>query len=108
MLALDARPRTSRAPFRLAGGLGAAALLAAAVLTPLASASPDGLEATAAKVGFAGAARDHLFAAVPLADYGEAAGLSVQLVGLLGVALVAAVALATAKAVRIARPALAA
>ena len=70
--------------------LGSGALLAAVVVSSFAAATPDGLEATAASVGFADAARDHAFAGMPLADYGEAGGIFVGVAGLVGVALVVA------------------
>lgn len=71
--------------------LGAGALLAAVVLSSFAASSPDGLEATASTVGFAGAARDHALSGLPLADYGAAGGVFVGVAGLIGVALCAAV-----------------
>lgn len=70
--------------------LGSGALLAAVVVSSFAAATPDGLEATAESVGFADAARDHAFAGMPLADYGEAGGIFVGVAGLVGVALVVA------------------
>lgn len=72
--------------------LGAGAVLAAALLSSFAASSPDGLEATASAVGFAGAARDHALAGLPLADYGAAGGIFVGLAGLIGVVLCAAIA----------------
>ena len=72
--------------------LGSGALLAAVVVSSFAAATPDGLEATAESVGFADAARDHAFAGMPLADYGEAGGIFVGVAGLVGVALVVALA----------------
>lgn len=72
-------------------GLTAAALLAAVVLSSFASSSPDGLEATAESVGFAGAARDHALGGLPLADYGDAGGIFVGLAGGVGVLLAGAV-----------------
>ncbi|WP_127571562.1 energy-coupling factor ABC transporter permease [Georgenia faecalis] len=72
--------------------LGAGAVLAAVVLSSFAAASPDGLEATASALGFAGAARDHALAGLPLADYGAAGGVFVGVAGLVGVALCAALA----------------
>ncbi|QJW35840.1 energy-coupling factor ABC transporter permease [Cellulosimicrobium protaetiae] len=74
--------------------LGSGALLAAVVVSSFAAATPDGLEATAESVGFADAARDHAFAGMPLADYGEAGGIFVGVAGLVGVALVVALAAA--------------
>lgn len=71
--------------------LGAGALLAAVALSSFAASSPDGLEATASTVGFAGAARDHALSGLPLADYGAAGGVFVGIAGLIGVALCAAV-----------------
>lgn len=84
-----------------AGALAGVAVLAAVVLSPLASAAPDGLEATAERVGFAGAARDHALAGAPLADYGDASGILVGVAGAVGV--VACVALAVALAVAVTR-----
>ncbi|MFF2269723.1 energy-coupling factor ABC transporter permease [Cellulosimicrobium cellulans] len=72
--------------------LGSGALLAAVVVSSFAAATPDGLEATAESVGFADAARAHAFAGMPLADYGEAGGIFVGVAGLVGVALVVALA----------------
>ncbi|MCB7136921.1 energy-coupling factor ABC transporter permease [Cellulosimicrobium marinum] len=84
----DAAPSPAPAAVRRAVvTLGAGALLAAVVLSSFAAATPDGLEATAEAVGFAGAARDHAFAGAPLADYGAVGGLFVGVVGLLGVGL---------------------
>jgi cobalt/nickel transport system permease protein len=74
-----------------------AAVAAAGVLSPLASSAPDGLEATAEAVGFAGAARDHVLGGLPLADYGAVGGLSVQVVGLIGLAICAAASLAVSR-----------
>lgn len=75
---------SGRAP---AGVLVGVAALAAVALSGLASAAPDGLEATAERTGFAGAARDHALAGMPLADYGEAGGILVGAAGAIGVAL---------------------
>ena len=72
--------------------LGAGAVLAAVLLSSFAASSPDGLEATASAVGFAGAARDHALSGLPLADYGAAGGVFVGLAGLVGVALCCAIA----------------
>ncbi|WP_435737000.1 energy-coupling factor ABC transporter permease [Cellulosimicrobium sp. PMB13] len=76
---------------RAVTALGGGALLAAVVLSSFAAATPDGLEATAEAVGFAGAARDHAFAGLPLADYGEAGGIFVGVAGFVGVVLAVAV-----------------
>jgi cobalt/nickel transport system permease protein len=91
--AIDTRPATGRPAVIALGGL---AITAAALLSPFASNAPDGLEAAAERVGFAGAARAHAFDASALADYGSATGLSVGLVGLIG--LLACVSLAFAAA----------
>ncbi|WP_454042870.1 energy-coupling factor ABC transporter permease [Cellulosimicrobium sp. Marseille-Q8652] len=85
---------------RAVAALGGGALLAAVVLSSFAAATPDGLEATAEAVGFAGAARDHAFAGLPLADYGEAGGIFVGVAGLVGVVLVVAVTAALLTGVR--------
>jgi len=85
--------------------LGSGAVLAAVVLSSFAAATPDGLEATAEAVGFAGAARDHAFAGFPLADYGEAGGVFVGVAGLVGVALTVAVTAALLAAARRTTPA---
>jgi cobalt/nickel transport system permease protein len=95
--AIDARTPTSR-PAVLA--LGGVAVVAAALLSPFASASPDGLEWAAETVNFGGPARSHALAASPLADYGEATGLIPGLVGLIGLAICVAVALAAAPLLR--------
>jgi len=84
-----------------AGVLAGLAGLAAVVLSSFASSAPDGLEATAARTGFAGAARDHAFAGMPLADYGAAGDVFVGIAGGLGV--LACAVLATALAVTVTR-----
>lgn len=76
---------------RAVAALGSGALLAAVVVSSFAAATPDGLEATAEAVGFAGAARDHAFAGMPLADYGEVGGIFVGVAGFVGVVLAVAV-----------------
>jgi cobalt/nickel transport system permease protein len=88
---------------RATATVGAVAVVAAAVLAQFASSAPDGLEASASAVGFAGAARDHAFAALPLADYGAATGLWIGLIGLAGLAACAAVAFAAARLIEIGR-----
>jgi len=70
-----------------AGVLTGIAALAALVLSGVASGAPDGLEATAERTGFAGAARDHALAGMPLADYGEVGGIVVGVAGAVGVVL---------------------
>lgn len=85
-LALDGRPEPA-AQTRAAGVLGVVAVVAAGALSAVASALPDGLEATALNLGFADAAGEHWLAGLPLADYGDAAGLFVGVAGLAGVAL---------------------
>ncbi|MBD8079069.1 energy-coupling factor ABC transporter permease [Cellulosimicrobium arenosum] len=80
--------------------LGAVAMLGAVVLSSFAASTPDGLEATAASVGFADAARDHAFAGMPLADYGEVGGIFVGVAGFVGVVLAVAVTWALLTAVR--------
>jgi cobalt/nickel transport system permease protein len=69
-------------------------------ISPFAASAPDGLEATALSVGFAGAARDHAFAGAPLADYGAGAELFVGVAGALGVAVCAAMVATVLRAVR--------
>jgi len=71
---------------RAAAVLAGLATVAAVAISPFAAATPDGLEATALSVGFAGAARDHALAGAPLADYGAGAQLFVGVAGLVGVA----------------------
>ncbi|WP_265522538.1 energy-coupling factor ABC transporter permease [Oerskovia flava] len=88
---LDTRARAHST--RAAATLGAGALLAAVVLSSFAAATPDGLEATAESVGFAGAARDHALGTFPLADYGEVGEIFVGVAGLIGVALCVVLAL---------------
>ncbi|MDR0626238.1 MAG: energy-coupling factor ABC transporter permease [Bifidobacteriaceae bacterium] len=95
--AIDARPVAGR-PAVFA--LGALAVVAAALLSPLASGWPDGLESAAETVGFADAARSHAFETSALADYGSATGLSVGLVGLIGLVVCASLALAAAPLLR--------
>jgi cobalt/nickel transport system permease protein len=95
--AIDARPATGRPAVLALGGLAA---VAAGLLSPFASGSPDGLEAAAATVGFADAARSHAFEASALADYGSATGLSVGLVGLIGLVVCASLALVAAPLLR--------
>lgn len=85
---------------RLAAALGALATLAVVAVAPFAAATPDGLEATAERVGFAGAARDHALAGLPLADYGAASGVLVGVAGLVGVALCVVVVAAVGRALR--------
>ncbi|GIG38822.1 energy-coupling factor ABC transporter permease [Cellulomonas phragmiteti] len=85
-----------------AGVLAGIAGVSALALSSVASAAPDGLEATAQAVGFAGAARDHALAGLPLADYGEAGGVLLGVAGAVGV--VACVALAAALAAALNRP----
>ncbi|ADG73624.1 cobalamin (vitamin B12) biosynthesis CbiM protein [Cellulomonas flavigena DSM 20109] len=105
VLALTATPgdrpeaRVRSAALVPAGALAGVAVLAAVALSPLASAAPDGLEATAERVGFAGAARDHALAGAPLADYGDAGGILVGVAGVVGVVACLALAAALARAV---------
>jgi cobalt/nickel transport system permease protein len=102
--AADPRMAREAAPARRAATvLGVAAVAAAGLLSPIASSAPDGLEATAEAVGFAGMARDHALAGFPLADYGEVGGLSVQLVGLIGLAICAVSAFAVGRVLGIGR-----
>ncbi|MCC2322562.1 energy-coupling factor ABC transporter permease [Cellulomonas xiejunii] len=98
LTARDGAPARSGA-LRPAGVLAGLAGLAAVVLSSAASSAPDGLEATAARTGFAGAARDHALAGWPLADYGEAAGVLVAVAGAVGVLVCAALAAGAAAAV---------
>ncbi|MDR2348357.1 MAG: energy-coupling factor ABC transporter permease [Bifidobacteriaceae bacterium] len=95
--AIDARHSAGRPAVFAIGGL---AVVAAALLSPLASSSPDGLEAAAETIGFADQARSHAFDASALADYGSATTLSVAVFGLIGLALCVAVALAAAPLLR--------
>lgn len=64
----------------------------------LASNSPDGLEWSAERLGFAGAAQDSVVAGTPFADYAFAGmgGLGTSAAGLVGVALTLAVAMCAA------------
>jgi cobalt/nickel transport system permease protein len=98
--AIDVRQRTGRPAVFALGGM---AVVAAALLSPLASSAPDGLEYAATAVGFADAARAHSFDASALADYGSATGLSVGLVGLIGLATCAILAFAAAPLLRVRR-----
>ncbi len=82
-----------------AGALAGLAAVAAVVLSSFAAATPDGLEATAESVGFAGAARDHAFAGLPLADYGEVGGVFVGAAGAVGAVTCAALAVVLVVAV---------
>lgn len=91
----DAAPARSGALLP-AGVLAGLATVAAVALSSVASSAPGGLEATAERVGFADAARDHAFAGLPLADYGEVGGLLVGVAGALGVVVCVAVAVALA------------
>ena len=77
------------------------AALAALALSAVASAAPDGLEATAQRTGFAGAARDHALGGMPLADYGEVGGIVVGVAG--GVGLVLCLLVATGRAAAMTR-----
>jgi cobalt/nickel transport system permease protein len=77
--------------------VGAAVAVAIAVLvSPFASAEPDGLERVAIDEGFAADGRDHALAGGPTADYGvegvDDDRLGTALAGLLGVAVTGAVA----------------
>jgi cobalt/nickel transport protein len=87
-------PRTRTRTFVLVGL--AVALLIAGVGSYYASASPDGLESTAAEQGFADTARDSATAGSPLADYSvsgvDDGRLSGGLAGVIGVVLVLALA----------------
>jgi cobalt/nickel transport system permease protein len=85
---------------RAAAVLGGLAAVAAVVISPFAATTPDGLEATALSVGFAGAARDHALAGAPLADYGAGAQLFVGVAGILGVVVCAALVAVVLRAVR--------
>lgn len=80
--------------------LGSVAVGAAGGLSWAASPSPDGLAATAASLGFAGAARDHALAGFPLAGYGETGGLLIGLAGLIGIALCVGAARGAARVIR--------
>ena len=73
--------------------VSAIAAVGAVVLSSFAAASPDGLEATAARLGFLDAGA-HALAGLPFADYGAASGSPVAVAGLLGVVVVAALAAA--------------
>jgi len=78
------------------------ALLCAGVLSGFASASPDGLERVAARLGFASAAREPLVAG-PLAGYQVAGGdgaLSGGLAGVTGTLVVLAAGLLVARLLR--------
>lgn len=96
-LSASARPRRTRG--LMLGGVAVSLALAGAV-SFFASSSPDGLEHVAAEQGFLDTAREHVLAGSPLADYGDVAGLPVGLVGVLGVAVVLAVAAAVFHATR--------
>lgn len=82
-----------------AGVLAGLAGVAAVALSAFASAAPDGLEATAQRTGFAGAARDHAFAGMPLADYGAAGGIPLAVAGAVGVVVCLVLAAVAAAAV---------
>jgi len=73
--------------FVIAGLLVVAGL--AAIVSPLASSEPDGLERVAEEQGFADSEKDHALADGPVAGYEvegvESGGLSTALSGLLGV-----------------------
>lgn len=86
----------ARRPALALAGIGA---LAAVVLSGVASDAPDGLEATAVGVGFAGVARDHALAGMPLADYGAAGDVLGGVAGGVGVLVCAVVAVALARTV---------
>lgn len=83
--------------------LGLVSLLAAGGLSLLASASPDGLEWVAERLGFAGSAAESATAGSPVSDY-ELAGLphpwGAVLAGLVGVLVTVAAALVLAAAAR--------
>lgn len=79
--------------------LGAVAV-AAAMLAPFASSFPDGLEATAQALGFARGGSAGVPSYFPLADYGEVAGVSVQLAGMIGALLCVGIATTISAALR--------
>ncbi len=95
------RPTVRDRPRRISGralvvtGL-VLSLLVAGVLSFYASASPDGLEYVAERVGFLDAAKDSAATGSPLADYGvagvEDSRLSGGLAGVIGVAVTAVIA----------------
>ncbi|MBD0293297.1 MAG: PDGLE domain-containing protein, partial [Jiangellaceae bacterium] len=70
-------------------GAGLVAVGVAGVLSFVASTQPDGLEYVAGTLGFLQNARDHLFAALPLADYGAVAGIPVGVAGIVGLLVTA-------------------
>ncbi len=82
----------------LAGGIGIAVLLA--ILSPLASSHPDGLEWVAEQQGFIGAAREALYSIIP--DYSlpgiTSPTLATILAGIIGVAVVFGVAFLVGRA----------
>lgn len=85
---------------RAVGALSGIAAVSAVVLSSFAAAAPDGLEATAAELGFLDVAGPHALAALPLADYGATSGSPVGVAGLLGTVMVAALSTVLLAAVR--------
>jgi cobalt/nickel transport system permease protein len=81
-----ASARRPIAGFALAGL--AVTLTLAGVASFFASSNPDGLEYVAGEQGFLSSARDHLFGAFALADYGDVGGIPVGVAGVIGVAIV--------------------
>lgn len=84
------------------------ALLAAGVVSSIASSSPDGLERVAIDQQFADTARDHRFANGPLADYStrgvDDERLSTAVAGVVGVVVTFAVGGGVVLALRRLRP----
>lgn len=82
----------------------AVSLVLAGIASYYASSRPDGLEYVAEQHGIAGQAQQHGSAASPLADYGvsgvHSARLSGGLAGVIGVLLVAGLAIGLTSAVR--------
>jgi len=84
----DQAPRSRLGRFWWVVGLAIAALIVA-VLAPLASADPDGLERVAGDHGFLQSARDAIYSIIP--DYtvpGVDGNLSTILAGLIGIVIV--------------------
>lgn len=88
----DARAYSPSTLIPAAAGLGVAAVLCGAVLSVVASSSPDGLESVAVAYNFADAAGTHALASAWFADYGAVSGIPVSVVGIVGAALAALVA----------------
>lgn len=75
----------------------AACLVIAVGLGAVASGAPDGLEYVAETTGFASSADEHALAEQSFADYGEAGGIPLPVVAVVGISLVLLISVAAAR-----------